>query len=72
MNNQGWECPRCNRINAPNNPQCFCSTQTRTTYEVTCSHNWVFAHSHPASQPEKICEKCGVNAKFVPITGGWL
>jgi hypothetical protein len=22
-----WECPRCNRINAPFNPTCFCSPE---------------------------------------------
>lgn len=26
---QGWECPRCQRINAPTTPTCFCQPGPR-------------------------------------------
>lgn len=29
----GWECPRCHRINAPFNFQCFCHESETTTSE---------------------------------------
>lgn len=31
MTNQAWECPRCKRMNAPFNPACFCSSDTKLT-----------------------------------------
>jgi hypothetical protein len=33
--NQPWECPRCNRMNAPFNPSCFCSSKDSLTYLET-------------------------------------
>lgn len=30
---QPWECPRCERINAPFNPACFCSSDKKLTEE---------------------------------------
>lgn len=76
MINQGWECPRCKRIHAPLVMHCDCHVKSYHSMiseaRERCSHEWFFAHKHPDDAPEKICKKCGINAKFVPCSGGWL
>lgn len=89
MNNQGWECPRCIKINAPWVDQCNCPSEDLLTMQVdqlvdkdaeeylrflrkkkqdNCSHIWVLS----IAQQCNICDKCGVRATDVPISGGWL
>jgi hypothetical protein len=59
---QGWLCHRCNKVNAPFTPQCFCSldsyTITHATKGVVCQHesDGNMRLSHP---PQYKCIKCG-------------
>ena len=75
MNNQGWQCPNCNRVNAPWYPFCDCRPQERTIsmkeIQQKCNQEW-YKTEHTPGDLEMICSKCGVNGRDVPITGGWL
>ena len=46
---QGWECPRCGRINAPWVRQCDCS---RSNWTVTCGDPWKITPSWTGDRPD--------------------
>jgi predicted RNA-binding Zn-ribbon protein involved in translation (DUF1610 family) len=60
MNNFGWECPRCGKINAPWNPSCDCkATMEKTVVEAGCEHVWECTGMNTSSNTFR-CKKCGM------------
>lgn len=45
MNNP-WECPRCQRINAPFNPSCFCKPDDKVIVKPTDEARYLTPEEH--------------------------
>ena len=61
MNNQGWECGKCGRVNAPWMPHCHChEVKTSTTYGTAASTTTPFG----SPVDLRICGLCGTQFKF--------
>ena len=81
---QGWECPRCGRINAPWVRQCDCSRSNWTittsdwTYkpewwkEVTCNSDTFKIHPESTIYTTNINQVTGGSDYKNSITGNWV
>ena len=82
---QGWECPRCGRINAPWVRQCDCSTNSWTittaegwTYkptwwkEVTCNSDTFKVHPDSTVYTTNVNPVVGGSDYKDSVTGTWV
>ncbi len=76
---QGWECPRCGRINAPWVRQCDCSRNNASdwTYppwwrEITCTSDTSHAHPDPTIHATNVTPVVGGSDYKDSLTGDWI
>lgn len=84
---QGWECPRCGRINAPWVRQCDCSPSTSTDIwdkitvnpcdnwwkdQITCDDNMFRIHPETVTYTTKLNQVAGGSDYKDSATGDWV
>jgi DNA-directed RNA polymerase subunit RPC12/RpoP len=52
---QGWECPKCHRVNSPATSQCYCSPFFHPSCAVCQSESELIAHG-----TKHICRRCNL------------
>ena len=65
---QGWECPRCHRINAPWLPNCSCESEMISGYISTKTNPSKESYRTTCLTYTDPCPKCGGSLRLIVKT----
>lgn len=70
MNNTGWICPRCGKVNAPDIKQCSCSGDGYFPYPIYSTPYYPVPHKPWWEPPYTVTYICGCSNNFDSQSSG--